>query len=227
MTIKHAQDPQSNPAQYLTIVLISDTHELHRGLDVPFGDLLIHAGDFTMLSKRAAAILDFSQWLGELPHRFKLVVPGNHEFFLASDLARRSLISNATLLINEHIEIMGLKIWGSPTTLAVGGAFSIGSEKDRRALYSQIPSDTNVVITHGPPYGILDQFPGSNFHQGCRELREAVLQVKPLLHVFGHLHGAHGMVSNEDTLFVNAALLGPDGDLSESPIVLRMPRIRS
>jgi len=225
MTIKHAQDPQSNPAQYLTIVVISDTHELHRELEVPSGDLLIHAGDFTMFSRSAAAVLDFNEWLGELPHRSKVIVPGNHEFFLAEDPSRRSLISNATVLVNDGVEIMGIKIWGSPTTLAMGGAFSMSSARDRRILYSRIPGDTDVVITHGPPYGILDQSPGSNFPQGCRELRDAVLRVKPLLHVFGHIHGAHGMVSNEDTVFVNAALLGLDGDLSWPATVLRLPKL--
>jgi hypothetical protein len=93
-----------------TIVCISDTHELHRELDVPNGDILIHAGDFTLFSKSVAAILDFNEWLGELPHRFKLVTPGNHEFFLESDPSKRNLISNAIVLINEEVEIMGLKI---------------------------------------------------------------------------------------------------------------------
>jgi Icc-related predicted phosphoesterase len=52
---------------------------------------------------------------------------------------------------------------------------------------------------------------------------EADVRLKPKLHVFGHVHGAHGMLSTEDTLFVNAALLGPGGDLSASPVVLRIP----
>jgi predicted phosphohydrolase len=84
---------------------MSDTHELHRELDVPHGDILIHAGDLTMSSKSAAAILDFNDWLGELPHRSKILIPGNHEFFLEADPSRRRLISNATVLINEGVEV--------------------------------------------------------------------------------------------------------------------------
>jgi hypothetical protein len=76
------------------IVCISDTHELHRELDVPNGDILIHAGDFTLFSKSAAAIRDFNDWLGELPHRWRLVIPGNHEYFLEADPFKRNLISN-------------------------------------------------------------------------------------------------------------------------------------
>jgi hypothetical protein len=61
--------------KHVTIVCISDTHELHRELDVPNGDILIHAGDFTMFSKSGSAILDFNEWLGDLPHRWKILVP--------------------------------------------------------------------------------------------------------------------------------------------------------
>lgn len=207
----------------LTIVCISDTHELHRELEVPNGDILIHAGDFSMFSKSAAAILDFNEWLGELPHRWKVVIAGNHEFFLEADPSRRGLLSNAIVLINESVEIMGLKIWGSPTTPLYGGAFGLSSAVDRMKLYSKIPDDVDVLITHGPPYGILDRSPDGPHRAGCPELLVAVNRLKPKLHVFGHVHGAHGMESTEDTLFVNAALLGQDGDLSASAIVIRMP----
>lgn len=210
----------------LTIVCISDTHELHRELEVPDGDILIHAGDFTMFSKSASAILDFNDWLGELPHRRKILIPGNHEFFLEADPSRRRLISNATVLINEGIEIAGLKIWGSPITPLYGGAFGLSSPADRTRLYATIPEDVDILVTHGPPYGILDRSPGSLHHAGCPQLLEVVSRLKPKLHIFGHIHGAHGMIGNQDTLFVkNAALLGPGGNLDSSPIVLRMPKV--
>ena len=151
-----------------------------------------------------------------------VVVPGNHEFFLESHPSRRSLISNATVLINEGVEIQGLRIWGSPVTPLYGGAFGLSSLEDRRRLYAQIPEDTNILITHGPPYGILDLAPDSGLHSGCRELFDAVMRVRPKLHVFGHVHGAHGIFQTDQTIFVNAALLGVDGDLENSPIVLRM-----
>jgi Icc-related predicted phosphoesterase len=83
----------------------------------------------------------------------------------------------------------------------------------------------DILVTHGPPYSILDRSPGALHPAGCPQLLEAVTRLKPKLHVFGHVHGAHGMLSTEGTLFVNAALLGPDGDLSASPIVLRMPKV--
>ena len=63
----------------MDLVIMSDTHELHREVDVPPGDVLIHAGDFSVFSKSLRQIEDYNDWLGELPHRWKLVIPGNHE----------------------------------------------------------------------------------------------------------------------------------------------------
>src|SRR5437868_4454902 len=111
----------------MRIVCISDTHEQHRDLVLPPGDLLIHAGDFTWFSQRRSMIRDFNSWLGELPHRYKLVIPGNHEFAFEADTKLASEITNATLLINEPTEIEGLKIWGSPATPLYGGAFGLSS----------------------------------------------------------------------------------------------------
>src|SRR5271156_2954417 len=98
------------PEASLHLVLISDTHELHREADIPNGDILIHAGDFTMFSKSVRAIEDFNEWLGELPHRWKVIIPGNHEFFLEADPSRRCLLSNATVLIEEEVNLHGLRI---------------------------------------------------------------------------------------------------------------------
>ena len=73
---------------------------------------------------------------------------------------------------------------------------------------------------HGAPFGVLDQAPESDVHEGCPELREAVIRIKPRLHVFGHTHGAHGTFRTEHTTFVDAALVGEFFDLDRSPIVL-------
>ena len=214
---------RSHPSS-LKLVLLSDTHELHRSLDVPHGDILIHAGDLSMTSRSLSAIEDFNDWLGELPHRVKIVVPGNHEFFLERDRSRRALLSNATVLINESIEFDGLRIWGSPVTPLANSAFGVTSDEDRRRLYARIPKDTDVLITHGPAYGILDSAPGSGLHSGCRELFDAVMRMNPKLHVFGHAHGAYGIFQTDATTFVNAALFGNNGDLDKTPFVLKISR---
>jgi Icc-related predicted phosphoesterase len=223
MAARKRQPAIEHQPDHLIIVMISDTHAMHREIEVPPGDLLIHAGDFTMNSMSAEKLIDFNDWLGELPHAFRVVIPGNHDF-VVEEPSRRQLITNATLLINESIEIMGLKVWGSPTTPLLGEAFGAVSDTDRAKLYSRIPADTDVLVTHGPPYGILDQAPGTEYHAGCQQLLAAVRRIKPMLHIFGHVHAGYGTFSSPDTLFVNAALPGKDYDLSNPPHVFRLLR---
>lgn len=175
-----------------------------------------------MFSHSLSAILDFGQWLRELPHRHKIIVPGNHETFLETDAANRTLLGNAIVLVNETVTVDGLRIWGSPITLS-GPAFAVRSADERRRLYSAIPENTDVLVTHGPPFGILDRNRGSGLHQGDPELLEAVMRIRPRLHVFGHIHGGYGIFEGEHTTFVNAALLSPNGDLKK-PLVLTMKR---
>lgn len=105
-----------------------------------------------------------------------------------------------------------------------GPAYRLSDSADRRRLYAGIPDNADVLITHGPPLGILDQPPGSGFHSGDPILLESVHRVQPMLHVFGHVHGAHGLFETENTLFVNAALLGPGGGIEHQPVVLKLPR---
>jgi Icc-related predicted phosphoesterase len=211
----------ATPAQKkVRVVCLADTHELHRELDVPRGDLLIHAGDFTFWN-HISMIQDFNDWLGELPHLYKVVIPGNHDRAFGRDPKLRSKITNARLLINESVTIAGLKIWGSPVTCD-DAAYGHAKPEERTSLYASIPPDTDILLTHGPPRGILDHEPGSDHLQGCPQLREAVLRLKPRLHVFGHCHVGYGVLPATQTIFINAALLGWAGDLENKPIVLDM-----
>jgi Icc-related predicted phosphoesterase len=127
-------------------------------------------------------------------------------------------------LINEGIEIEGMRIWGSPVTPVYGGAFGLSFAKDRKRLYARIPWDIDVLITHGPPFGILDTAPVSGLHEGCRELLDAVTRVQPKLHVFGHIHTAYGIFRTEHTTFVNASRLGLHNDPDKAPFVFEMTR---
>jgi Icc-related predicted phosphoesterase len=207
----------------LRLVLLSDTHLLEREIDVTPGDILIHAGDFTTFGNTIPALENFNRWLGTLPHRHKIVVPaGNHELVLEADPTRRKLLSHATVLLDEAVTIEGLRIWGSPVTPLYGGAFGLWSAQQRRALYNSIPKDTDVLVTHGPPLGIFDRGNESQSHDGCKELLEAVMRVKPRLHVFGHIHSGAGIFHTQDTTFVNCAILAPDGDSLFEPTVMLM-----
>lgn len=208
--------------EYIDLVLMADTHELHREIEVP-ADVLIHAGDFTMLSRSIAAVCDFNDWLGELPHPHKIVCGGNHEFFLEVDPARRSLLSNATVLLDEEIDVEVLRIWASPVTPGYGPAFGMTSPEKRACHWAKVP-EVDVLVTHGPARGILDRSPGQGQEIGDPELVAALQRIRPLLHVFGHVHGAFGQMSIEGTLHVNCALLGMNGAIANRPVVLRIPR---
>ena len=210
----------------IRVVLMSDTHGHHRDVAVPDGDLLVHAGDFTYFNGSTRATRDFNDWLGQLPHGSKVVIPGNHDSGFV-DLAFRELITEAKLLINEGTVMDGLRIWGSPVTPGDWGAFGPETADERERLFSQIPKYTDLLITHGPPQGILDHTTPKGKPQGCEQLLAAVRRVKPRLHVFGHIHQRYAMFRSADTLFVNAALAGPDYNIARPPIRLEMPLRRT
>jgi len=203
----------------MRIVLISDTHGLHRQLEVPGGDMLVHAGDCPFYSKPPSIISDFNEWLGSLPHRHKAGIPGNHEFIL-EEPRNRGAITNAVLLIDSGVELDGLKIWGSPVTPLYGGAFGKSNPEDRKRHWAQIPEGLDILVTHGPPFAILDHGAGAERREGCPQLLEAVFRAFPRVHVFGHIHHGYGTLRTSDTLFVNASLMGEDGSLSRQPVVI-------
>ncbi len=210
----------------MRIVCLSDTHELHREVEVPQGDLLIHAGDFTFFSKRPSMLRDFNEWLGSMPHRYKLVVPGNHDFLL-EEPRNRSVITNAVMLVDSGIKIQGIKIWGSPVTPLYGGAFGLSDAADRKRHWAKIPEDTDIVITHGPAFGILDRNTDSDIYQGCPELRDAIQRVRPRLHVFGHVHSGYGILRTKHTYHINAALFDEWGGVERKPIAVDLDTGRS
>jgi Icc-related predicted phosphoesterase len=202
----------------MVICCISDSHELESELSIPPCDLLISCGDWSMFGKSEQAMDRFLEWFSEQPARFRVLTAGNHEFPVEADPGKwRRRVRNATLLLNESITIEGIKIWGSPVTPSYG-AFGISSEAEREKVWRTIPTDTDVLITHGGPRGILSG------EGGCAALRRAVIRVKPRLHCFGHVHSAYGVLPTENTLFVNAAILDEDGAPSRKPVLLNFSK---
>jgi Icc-related predicted phosphoesterase len=198
----------------MKICVISDTHELEDDVEILPCDLLLHAGDFSFFGQSIQAMEGFNAWLGSQPARHRVITCGNHEFPIAADPAGwRRRLTNATLLLNEMVEIEGIRIWGSPTTPLDGMAFGVPDQAERDRIYAAIPT-VDILMTHTPPLGILDG------GQGCPALRRAVIRIRPRLHCFGHVHSAYGTRNTEHTLFVNAALLDEDGAPSRSPILI-------
>ena len=193
------------------IVAISDTHSRHNQISaLPAGDILIHAGDATNKGT-LAEIVAFNQWLGTLPYQHKIFVAGNHDFlFEKSPEIARTLMTNAHYLLDEAVVIAGFKFYGSPwQPRFFDWAFNLNRGEQLRHKWSQIPDDTDVLITHGPPHGILDGAPrgGSGIFEavGCEELLPAVLHRKPRAHIFGHIHAGYGQREQDGIQFINAS----------------------
>lgn len=180
----------------MRLVLISDTHGFHGALNVPEGDVLIHAGDFTMTGEQHECE-SFARWLDTQPHALKIVIYGNHDLCYDPDRARgrQPVDLPAVVLNNSGIEYQGIQFWGSPVTPWFGGdiwAFNKHRGEEIKAVWDKIPSYTNVLITHGPPSTILDKTV-SRAQAGCEDLANRVAFLTDLkLHVFGHIHEGYG-----------------------------------
>lgn len=191
----------------MKIVCISDTHGQHDKCQIPEGDLLLHAGDLSRKGE-VKEIAKVNEWLGTLPHPHKVVIAGNHDFLFEQDpVQARALLTNAHYLEDEMIEIEGIKIWGSPITPKfLRYAFNRKRGEEILAYWQKIPEDIDILITHGPPYGILDRtFLGKRV--GCKDLREELKRIKPKVHLFGHIHEARGESSQNGITFLNASML--------------------
>lgn len=208
----------------MRIVCISDTHAKHRQLAIPDGDVLVHAGDLTRRGEHSD-VRDVDDWLGTLPHRHKVVIAGNHDFCFERTPSSRGWIRHATYLQDEAVEIEGVKFYGSPwQPRFFDWAFNLDRGLPLRRVWNKIPADVDVLITHGPPFGILDLTAGGE-QVGCEELRAAVERLRPRLHIFGHIHEAAGTLERDGTTFVNACSCDLRYRASQTPIVIDLPTV--
>ena len=184
---------------------LSDTHSLHRQVDVPPGDLLIFAGDYAGRDSWME-LADFDDWLGGLPFRWKVVVAGNHDWcFERQADAARARLSHATYLQDEAVVLGGLKIYGSPwQPRFFDWAFNLDRGAPIRRQWDRIPDDTDILVTHGPPahHGGMTR---RGVDAGCVDLLDAVRRVRPRLHLFGHIHEGYGVTQAEHTTFANVS----------------------
>lgn len=207
----------------MRIVAFSDTHNRHNEIAYPDGDVLIFAGDATSIG----SIIDttqFIEFMGKLPHEHKIAIFGNHDFSLAEphtkDIFIKMLKSYGIIYLeDESVTIEGKKFYGSPyTPIFFDWAFML-SHEELVKRWARIPEDTDVLITHGPPRGILDKTRRGD-DVGCLALLEAVKKIEPAIHIFGHIHEGHGVLSTEKTTFVNASILDEKYRVKHTPIVL-------
>lgn len=198
----------------MRIVHISDTHNLHRKIkDLPFGDLIIHSGDVTMAGTDDE-LMNFINWFKQLDYKYKIFIGGNHDYCLEEEnreTIQSLLPKNVFYLDKSEIRIENINIFGLP--FFVSDAMSGDYEESIKL----IPKDTSILITHRPPYGILDKSGIINY--GCPDLLKAISEIKPRYNLFGHIHDAYGIKETSHTTFANTALVDEHYNLLNNPFV--------
>jgi predicted phosphohydrolase len=227
------------PEGWIRFVCLSDTHSVPMTQPIPPGDVLLHAGDFSRRGS-SKSLVSFSALLGSLPHTHKIVIAGNHEFsFDGANVGRlnkahhlnvdtnvprsKSYLTNCTYLEDSGTEVMGYKIWGSPWVNGYrDGGFTLWTEGEIEEKWDLIPRDVDILMTHQPPYGILDE---NKYKEkgGCRYLERRTADMHLKAHIFGHIHEAHGFEVRNNCIYANVAICTLDYDSRNRPVVIDLP----
>jgi len=197
----------------MKILHLSDTHSKHRSLqNLPPADIIIHSGDVSFAGSENE-IMDFMEWFGALPYKYKIFIAGNHDDCLF-EANIDGLPENCFYLCDSGVTIEKVKFYGLPMFMedAMTGDYDKNIQK--------IPTDTDVLITHQPPYCILDS--SANINYGDRNLLQTVLKIQPKYHLFGHIHDAYGIEKTDSISFVNTAILNERYEITNKPVLLEI-----
>ncbi len=208
----------------MKFVAIADTHAKHRLIKLPKGDAVVHAGDVSYRGE-VHEVEDFLDWFSKLNFEHKIFIAGNHDFFFEKAKAKQieAMIPPGIHYLNDSgVEIGGINLWGSPITPKFfNWAFNRARGEDIRKHWNLIPPSTQLLITHGPPFGILDQTAREQ-HVGCKDLLVKVKDVNPKVHLFGHIHEAAGYTNKGATRFVNASQMNENYELINKPVLFEI-----
>ena len=195
----------------MRILHLSDTHGSHHRLkNLTEADAIVHSGDFTMTGTEQEAI-DFLNWFCDLPYAQKIFICGNHDDCLYGANID-GLDPNVHYLCNSGVEIDGIKFYGVPMFMG-----DCVTDRQQRNI-AKIPSDTDILITHSPAYGILDF--DDNINYGDEQLFSKVLEIKPRLFLFGHIHAQHCITTLHGITFSNGAIMNADYTHLAAPNIL-------
>ena len=216
------------------ITFISDTHNKHKQVtsSLPGGDLLIHAGDLSSMGYQHE-IQGFCSWFNKLDnYDHKVFIAGNHDWGFQDNTEKIMEIVNSykgidylqddmILVGGENYDEM-VKIWGSPWQPEFyNWAFNLPREgEELRDKWGLIPSDIDILVTHGPAHGYLDRVIGGWEPLGCELLTESIKDKKPKIHVCGHIHSGYGYIFDGDTHYINASVLNEQYVFSNKPLTV-------
>ena len=205
----------------MRFTIISDTHGKHKALRLPPGDVLLHCGDISYNGCKRD-IISFYEWFSQQPFTHKLFVAGNHDSPFTADYSpiKLHVPYNVVYLQDSGVEIQGVKVWGSPVTPVFrSSAFTVAAGAPIRAHWQGIPTDTDILLTHGPALGVCDQN-ANNIHAGCAELAGVLDERRVQVHAHGHIHEAHGVSIRAGRISVNASVVNKRYEVVNPPIHL-------
>ena len=217
----------------MKLVLLSDTHNLHDQVPKIECDVLVHAGDLTV-NGTMREIQKAGEWIRNYPAEFKVAIAGNHDFNFESkrqeaEAALCDFNKSVIYLQDSSVMLNGVKFYGSPwTPWFYDFAFNAWRGPEIKKHWDKIPDDTDVLITHGPAFGILDPVIGNTpgleekGHAGCKDLLARILAVKPKIHVFGHLHEGRGDEWFNGTTYYNATVVDEKYKVVYDPYVVEV-----
>lgn len=221
----------------MKICIISDSHTYHDAIKIPDGiDILIHCGDNTIYGE-IWEMKKFLIWFGNQKPRHKIFINGNHEVMVWKQNYTKQMVedhnkgflTNIHYLEGERLGLMGLNFYGDPRTPEFFDWAYMYRREDGARIWQGVPDSTDVLITHGPPAGIMDNVKPTGIYDrekaGCDDLLEKVKEIKPKLHCFGHIHHTYGWLrpanpALNETLFVNAAICDSRYVPKNKPIVV-------
>jgi predicted phosphohydrolase len=197
----------------MIVAIVSDVHRRWHDIVVPPCDLLISAGDYSNQGE-PTSVVGFHEWMSHQPATHKISVQGNHELwvehsFESASAAVKEIDPDIYFTAQQTLHISGHVIHCSAVTpYFCNWAWNVHRGVDIQKHWEIIPDNTDILVTHGPAYGILDEIvPGSGEHLGCQDLLNRVKQLKNLkLHAFGHIHGSSGEELVDGVQFVNASM---------------------
>ena len=220
----------------------SDTHMRHSKIKPPDDiDIAIFSGDCSNPRDKYAneqEVLNFLCWYGmEVKSAHKIFVAGNHDTSIEGGFVNINKFKEHGILYLENQstelhftvnpvtqETRSLKIWGSPISPSFGEGWAFNRKRDKLYnLWQTIPEDTDIVITHGPPKGVLDlAYNGAGELEfcGCNALKNRILEIQPLILMYGHIHDNDNIInagytklSEYKTIFSNGSIVR-DGDFN-------------
>jgi Icc-related predicted phosphoesterase len=205
----------------------------HEDVEVPNGDIIIHSGD-ALSSGSIGELQIFIRWFMRLPHRMKVYVPGNHDVSLAGsaiiDVEALDRVGLHVLIDRKVVDESGLSFYGVPWTtdfLSHRWVFNYcHSGRSPEEIWSDVPDDTDVLISHGPPRGWADRVAPGREHLGCSVLAKRLAEVKPKLFVCGHIHGGYGVREwDNGARWVNASVCTERYQPNNPPVIIDVPAL--